>query len=167
MDAAGNAIDERPAYPQPLVIVADTDNSFCFQKGGAVGKKTDNELVVGLDWHSLGNLQQQTAFGLVGDGALPRPCFGGGGGAKGGADIGFPPVILSGFQFNVNAFRTLAVDGRCIMFMTQRCDGKRLSSPAFSAENRNRIVLSDEIFLSLITVHGYVTPRPRQEPEGV
>lgn len=132
MGYAGNVVDKCPADTQSLVIVADADNTFCFPEGGTIGKKTDNELVVGFDWHGFGDLQQQSSLGLVGDGALPRPCLGSGSGAKGGADIGFPPVIFSGFQFNVYALRTLTADGRCIFSLTQRCDGQCFSFPAFS-----------------------------------
>ena len=53
MRQALRVVDEGSTDPQPLVVVADTDNPFRFHQGGAVSEKADDELVVGFVAYKL------------------------------------------------------------------------------------------------------------------
>lgn len=141
------SIDECPADAVGLLKMPDGDDAFDFMRiirGRAVA---DNQPIILFDRHIIGDGQQQTAVGMVGDDALSGTGLGGGKGAKTADDVTFLTKILAKFKINFKGLVTCAVDPYRMLPFLEGGYGNGIDPAAGSASDRDHFLSADKVFL--------------------
>ena len=145
--------------------MADTDDPFDQVGRLCVEGIADDEPVVPFHRHLPVQAEQQTAAGLVGDGAGAGPFPRGGQGPHGAGDLGLPAVILAELDLHGKVLAAGAADpGR--MLLTAQPLGRKDARPAAGRTfDGDGILPVDKVFLPFFAAHD-LPPRVQRKLPG-